>query len=48
MYFWDSEYLLLGDMIVQAAKPGLFMLGNLPSGYPEAKFKLVFTPVTSR
>lgn len=48
MYFWDAEYLLLGDMSVQAAKSGLFTLGNSPSGYPEAKFKLVFTLVTSR
>lgn len=42
MYFWDAEYLLLGDMSVQAAKSGLFTLGNSPCGYPEAKFKLVF------
>lgn len=48
MYFWDAKYLLLGDMSVQAAKPGLFAAGNSPSGCPEAKFKLVFTPLTSR
>lgn len=41
------HYLLLGDVSIQATKQVLFMHGNLPCGYPEAKFKLGFTPVMS-
>lgn len=42
MYFWDAEYLLLGEMSVHAAKPGSFAWGNLPSGYPGSQNQTCF------